>query len=213
VDASFWRDRWARNQIGFHEPQANPLLVAHFGSLSLPTGARIFIPLCGKSLDIPWLLSRGHPVVGVELSEIAVQQLFASLGVTPTIKANGTYTRYSVPGIDILQGDFFDLSDGDVGPIGAVYDRAALIALPESMRLRYAVHLEHLAHRATQLLITLRYDQHLVPGPPFSVTGGEVAELYRNTYRPTLLASADVIDGLKGKYPATEEVWLLRPVR
>lgn len=213
MDATFWRDRWARNQIGFHEPQANPLLVAHFGSLSLPAAARILVPLCGKSLDIPWLLSRGHPVVGVELSEIAVRQLFAILGVTPMVTANDKYTRYSASDIDILQGDFFDLCDSDVGPIGAVYDRAALIALPESMRSRYAAHLEQLAHRATQLLVTLRYEQHLVAGPPFCVAGSEVAALYRDTYRPTLLASADVSGGLKGKYPATEEVWLLQPLR
>jgi thiopurine S-methyltransferase len=84
VDASFWHDKWQRNQIGFHEPQANPLLLAHFDSLSLRAGSRIFVPLCGKTLDINWLLARGQRVVGAELSEIAVQQLFAGLGVTRT---------------------------------------------------------------------------------------------------------------------------------
>lgn len=213
MDASFWHDRWARNQIGFHEPQANALLVAHLGSIALPADSRIFVPLCGKSLDIAWLLSRGHRIVGAELSEIAVRQLFATLGLTPVVSTLGRVTRYGASRVDIFQGDIFDLSAGNVGPVDAVYDRAALIALPESMRARYARHLEQLSDRAIQLLITLHYEQHLVAGPPFSVDGSEVARLYRHAYDPTLLGTTHVVGGLKGQYPATEEVWLLRSLR
>jgi hypothetical protein len=132
MDASFWREKWARNQIAFHEAQVNPLLVAHFQRLALPAGSRIFVPLCGKTLDIPWLLARGHRVAGIELSEIAVQQLFRDLGVTPRLTVLGTITRYSAPGLDIFHGDIFDLSRDGLGAVDAVYDRAALVALPET---------------------------------------------------------------------------------
>lgn len=211
MDAAFWRDRWARNQIGFHEPQANPLLVAHLGSLALAAGSRVFFPLCGKSLDIAWLLSQGHQVVGAELSEIAVLQLFAALGITPSVTILEKLTRYSGRNIDIFQGDVFDLSQADLGAVAAVYDRAALIALPESMRYRYAGHLLQLTRGVTQLLITLNYDQNLLAGPPFSVGGQEVARLYAHAYGLKLLGTTDVVGGLKGKCPATEEVWLLSP--
>jgi thiopurine S-methyltransferase len=211
VDAPFWHDRWQRNQIGFHEPQANPLLVAHFDSLSLPAGSRIFVPLCGKTLDIHWLLSRGYRVAGAELSELAVQQLFADLGLMPHAAALGKVTRYSAPGIDIFQGDIFDLSRRDLREVDAVYDRAALIALPEQLRTRYARHLAQITNRTMQLLICVHYEQRLIAGPPFSVDGAEVARLYQGTYDITALGRADVLGGLKGKCPATEDVWLLRP--
>jgi thiopurine S-methyltransferase len=212
VDAPFWHDRWQRNQIGFHEPKANPLLIAHFDSLSLPGGSRIFVPLCGKTLDIHWLLSRGQRVAGAELSELAVQQLFAELGLTPQATAIGKLTRYSAPGIDIFQGDLFDLSRGELGEVHAVYDRAALIALPEPFRSRYARHLAQITDRAPQLLICITYEQRLIAGPPFSVDGAEVARLYQGSYDLMALGSTDVLGGIKGTCPAREDVWLLRSV-
>jgi thiopurine S-methyltransferase len=211
MDAPFWHDRWHRNQIGFHEPNVNPLLLANFDRLCLPAGSRIFVPLCGKTLDVDWLLSRGHRVAGAELSELAVQQLFAALGLVPDAAAVGKLTRYSAAGIDIFQGDIFDLSRGELGEVNAVYDRAALIALPEQLRTRYARHLAQITDETIQLLICLNYEQRLVAGPPFSVDAAEVARLYQGTYDITALASAQVPGGLKGKCPATEDVWLLKP--
>jgi thiopurine S-methyltransferase len=212
VDASFWREKWERNEIAFHEPKANPLLLAHFDSLPLPPASRIFVPLCGKTLDIHWLLSRGHRVAGAELSQIAVQQLFSDLGVTPSMTTIGKLTRYSAPGIDIFQGDIFDLSREDLGTVDAVYDRAALVALPETLRTRYASHLAQIVERAMQLVICFTYDQRLLSGPPFSVNGAEVTRLYQGYYGFKLLGSAEVVGGLKGKCPALEYVWLLTPV-
>jgi thiopurine S-methyltransferase len=213
VDAPFWHDRWQRNQIGFHEPKPNPLLVAHFDSLSLPTGSRIFVPLCGKTLDIHWLLSRGYGIAGAELSAIAVQQLFADLGVTPHTTAIGKLTRYSASGIDIFAGDIFDLSRDQLPKVDAIYDRAALIALPEPLRSRYARHLVGLTERATQLLVCVNYEQQRLAGPPFSISGAEVTRLYQSAYDIEALGSTPVAGGLKGGCPATEEVWLLTPLR
>jgi thiopurine S-methyltransferase len=211
VDAPFWHQRWQQNQIGFHEPNVNPLLIAHFERLCLPRGSRIFVPLCGKTLDIHWLLSRGHRVIGAELSGIAVQRLFADLALTPQVAAVGNGTRYSAPGIEIFQGDIFNLSRDDLHGVDAVYDRAALIALPEQLRTRYARHLVQITDCVMQLLICVNYEQGLLAGPPFSVDGAEVARLYQASYDLTALSSADVPGGLKGKCPATEDVWLLRP--
>lgn len=211
MDAVFWHDRWQQNQTGFHEAQPNPLLVAHFDRLSLPPGSRIFVPLCGKTLDIHWLLARGYCIAGAELSEIAVRQLFADLGVTPRTTTGGAVCRYSAPGIDIFQGDIFALSRGELREVDAIYDRAALIALPEPLRSRYARHLAQITDRAMQLLICITYEQRLLAGPPFSVDGAEVARLYQGAYDLQALGSADVPGGLKGKCPATDNAWLLMP--
>lgn len=210
MDTSFWHQRWEKNEIAFHESEANPLLVKYFKALSLAKGSRVFVPLCGKTLDIRWLLSHGHRVAGAELSKIAIEQLFMELGVVPKISGVGEVAHYSASDIDIFVGDIFALSGKLLGPVDAIYDRAALVAMPEKMRNRYTAHLMEITDKAPQLLITFEYDQSLMEGPPFSISNEEVNQHYRNSYDLTLMASVNVPGGLKGKCAAKENVWLLK---
>lgn len=210
VDTEFWHQRWQANQIGFHESHGNALLVRHCDRLELETGGRVFVPLCGKTRDIAWLLSKGFRVAGAELSGLAVQDLFEDLGIEPQVTQLGDLRHFSASGIDVFVGDIFDLSPKVLGPIDAVFDRAAFVALPQTMRVRYARHLVHLTRCATQLLITFEYDQTVMPGPPFSITQDEVFQHYQEEFEISALESVEVKGGLKGKCPAKENVWLLR---
>lgn len=208
----FWHNKWEKNEIGFHLPEANPLLVKYFPTLNLPQGARVFLPLCGKTLDIAWLLAQGYRVVGAELSKLAIQDLFNQLNLTPTITKLDEITHYSADNIDMFVGDIFKVTPAMLGKVDAVYDRAALVALPEDMRKAYSAHLMALTHNAPQLLICFEYDQTIHQGPPFSICTGEVKQHYQIAYDLTLLASETLPDGLKGKHPATEQVWWLKPL-
>jgi thiopurine S-methyltransferase len=209
MEADFWHQKWKTKEIGFHQSKANPLLVKFFKALSLEHGTRIFVPLCGKTLDIAWLLSNGYQVVGSELSEIAIQELFLELAIKPEITIAENFKQYSGPNIDIFVGDFFNLSTALLGHVDAIYDRAALIALPESMRQQYTSHLIFLTEKAPQLLICLQYDQTLLVGPPFSIDSNEVNRYYNGLYKLSRIESIDVAGGLKGKCDAKENVWLL----
>ncbi len=209
MDKNIWLERWEQNRIAFHEPDPNPLLVNNFNQLSLPEGSRVFLPLCGKTLDIPWLLAKGYAVAGAELIKIAVEQLFSDLGVQPVVTSIGGIDRYSADRINIFCGDIFHLSADLLGPIQAIYDRAALVALPAELRVRYAKHLTAITANAPQLLITYEYDQSLTDGPPFSVSKQEVEQHYQSTYRITHLSTTDVQGGLRGQCPAKEHTWLL----
>lgn len=221
MQPDFWYERWQSNQIGFHLPEANHLLVKHFQALNLTPktpqktsstqhrSPRIFLPLCGKTLDIAWLLAQGYQVVGAELSQIAIDDLFRSLNLTPTITQKNQLMHYSTNNLDIFVGDIFKLSPEMLGTVDAIYDRAALVALPEDMRKRYTAHLLALSKNAPQLLICFEYDQNIHAGPPFSINADEVKQHYQTHYALSLLASETMPDGLKGKFPATEQVWLL----
>lgn len=209
MEKSFWHQKWERNEIAFHEGVANPLLVKYFNKLSLENGSRVFLPLCGKSLDIPWLLSNGIRAAGAELSKMAVEQLFLGLGVEPMISRLGEIDLYSATNIDIFVGDIFDLSREMLGPVDAVYDRAALVALPTGMRNRYAGHITDITDNASQLLICYEYDQNLMSGPPFSIYGEEVKQHYGDSYCINLVATEKVPGGLKGTDAVNETVWLL----
>ncbi|VVT13473.1 thiopurine S-methyltransferase [Hoeflea sp. EC-HK425] len=210
MEHDFWHDRWESGRIGFHEGEPNRLLVAHFPALAVPDGGRVFVPLCGKTRDIGWILSRGHQVVGAELSELAIRQLFEELGVEPTISDMGALKRYSAIDIEIFVGDIFALTPEMLGPVDAVFDRAALVALPEEMRASYATHLVDLTGAAPQLLVCFEYDQRLQSGPPFSITQDEVRRRYSGVYGISELVRQKLRDGMKG-IPAWESVWLLTP--
>ena len=209
MDPNFWHQRWEKNEIAFHEGKPNALLVQYLNELSLAKGRRIFLPLCGKTRDISWLLSNGYRVAGAELSQLAIEQLFMDLGLQPDISGAGEVHQWSAQHLDIFVGDIFDLTREILGPVDAVYDRAALVALPEAMRSRYTAHLKAITGMAPQLVIGYEYDQTVLEGPPFSVTPDELHRHYDDIYTLTPLARVDVPGGLKSKCPATEHIWRL----
>ena len=210
MDAEFWHRRWQNNEIAFHEGKANGLLVSYFEEQFGQRGRRVFLPMCGKTRDIGWLMSKGYRVAGAELSKTAIEQLFGDLAIEPDRSEVGDLMMYSAEGIDIFVGDIFQLTASALGAIDVVYDRAALVALPEEMRPRYAAHLGQMTKLAPQFLITFEYDQSEMDGPPFSVNGEEIRRCYGDRYDLRHKASVDVAGGLKGKCAAVEHLWLLR---
>lgn len=209
MEPNFWHERWDRGEIGFHEGVANTLLTEHFPKVDVGAAARVFLPLCGKTRDIAWLLDRGFRTAGVELSEQAVKDLFTELGMTPEIEEHDELIRYRATDIDIFVDDIFALSSARLGPIDVVYDRAALVALPPDMRLRYTAHLMEITEGAPQFVIAFEYDQQLMDGPPFSVTEDEIRRHYDDAYTVTRVETREVPGGLKGKTAASETVWSL----
>lgn len=168
--------------------------------------------MCGKTRDAAWLLACGYRIAGAELSELAINALFKELGLEPEISKAGKLTRYRAKNIDILAGNIFDVSAEYLGPISAIYDRAALVALPACMRKQYTSHLMSITGTATQLLITYDYSQLLMVGPPFSVNENEVKQLYSAAYQLKHAGSKIIAGGLKGKVASTETAWLLQKI-
>lgn len=207
MEPNFWHEKWHKGEIAFHESQPNALLTQHLDLLNLPADSRLFLPLCGKTRDIAWLLSRGYRVVGVELSPIACAQLFEENQLQPQITPAGPFTHYQSDRLEVFAGDFFALTPERLGNVDAVYDRAALVALPEDLRPRYSAHLRRLAQSAPQLLITVDYDQQQLPGPPFAIDSSEVHNHYPSA---RLVAQRSIPGGLKGKVDASESLWLLQ---
>ena len=213
MEQEFWHERWAKRQTPFHEGTPNRLLVAHLDALELAPGSRLFLPLCGKTVDIHWLLRRGFRVAGIDLSPIAIGELFDELGADPVVAnvetPSGTLTRHTADAIEIFVGDIFALDAATLGAVDAVYDRAALVALPPEMRGRYAEHLAAITDRAPQLLVGFEYDQALFDGPPFSVPEAEIARAHGDRYDRRLLVRDRVPGGLRGFEAVDEAAWLL----
>lgn len=216
----FWLERWQRNEIGFHQDRPHPALEAHWARLGLNGGERVFVPLAGKSRDMAWLAQHGFSVLGVELSRVAVEAFFAEAHLTPetdslTTNAPQPLLKYAGAGITLLCGNFFDLTVEQIGRFGAVFDRAALVALPPAMRRDYAEQMLRLSPPGTKtLLVTLEYDQERMPGPPHNVSESEVRALFGTRYRVELLARTNQLADFPkfakaGVDHLSESVWLL----
>jgi thiopurine S-methyltransferase len=195
VDPDFWHQRWQARQIGFHQSAPHPFLERWWPSLNVAKGSRVYVPLCGKSLDMVWLSVRGHRVVGSELSALAAAEFFGEQQRTDVqIERHGPFQRHRSGTIEILEGDALQLTPALLGPVQAAYDRAALVALPPSMRERYAQHFATLLPAGSPtLLVAFEYEQAIKDGPPFSVTPDEVVTLYSGTFRVEELERVDII--------------------
>lgn len=189
MEPEFWKTRWAEGRIGFHEGQPNALLAAHVGVLG--EGRRVLVPLAGKTEDMAFLRARGHEVVGVELVESAARAFFEEHGLSPTATTTEHALVLRAEGVTIVVGDFFRTTRDELGPVNALYDRAAIVALPPPMRSAYVEHLRALLPSGSPaLVITFEYPQERMPGPPFCVDEREVRTLYDNAHIE-LLASRD----------------------
>jgi thiopurine S-methyltransferase len=217
MDPQFWLEKWQGQEIGFHLDRAHPLLLRHWPSISMGVAedCPVLVPLCGKSLDLVHLRRLGHPVIGVELSPLAVEQFFAEQGLRPEVEARGGMTAWEAEGIRLFQGDFFALERELLPEIGAVYDRAALIALPPKRQPDYAGRLLALVPpTAPLLLIALEYPAGDMQGPPFSTPAEQVERLFGQHRRIRRLEARDALDenpGLKtrGLSALTEVAWEL----
>lgn len=215
MDTQFWLSKWQSNDIGFNQPQPNKLLQRYFPTLNLKSGARILVPLCGKSIDMIWLAGQGYQVVGVELSQEACQAFFKQNKIPFNKTEQDGFVVYTSDVITLFAGDFFKFDASMMGEVDGVYDRAALIALSKNLRERYSKHLKSLIEPNTPvLLISTAYDQQQMQGPPFSVDADEVSRLYQQQFSISQLYSKEmshIPEHLAGRglMHGTEQVYLL----
>jgi thiopurine S-methyltransferase len=193
MQAEYWRRKWLDDQIGFHQQKVNSRLQKYWPELDVPDKSTVFVPLCGKSLDMLWLHLQGHPVLGIELSEKAIQAFFAENDLPCQHHRTGDFEVYSgiehAQGITLMAGDFFSLTPAQVAHCQGFYDRAALIAMDPEMRVKYASQMGKIVPvGARGLLLTIAYDQQRLQGPPFSVPDDNVRKLLGTDFHIAELA-------------------------
>lgn len=195
MEPAFWLERWRESRTGFHQDAPTPLLLKHWPAVGAAPGSRVFVPLAGKSLDMAWFASQGYRVLGAELSPLAVAQFFESQGVEPSVEAAADGIHHLAGPIELVQGDVFALDADAIASCTAVFDRAAIIALPREMRERYVREVYgRLPAGCRGLLITLEYPRQEKAGPPFSVAEDEVRSLFDDNWRVTLLERRDILE-------------------
>lgn len=199
MEHDFWHDRWHRGLTPFHEGRVNPMLERHFERLQIEEDALVFVPLCGKAVDMRWIRERGRGVLGVELSSVAVRDFFREQGWESEEYQEPPFRRHEGAGVRLLCGDYFELRAEHLAGVTAAYDRAALIALPPEMRERYARRLlELLGPAVPVLLVTFEYPRGEIEGPPFSVDEAEVRAHFEPARRVHRLETREALDDAPG---------------
>jgi thiopurine S-methyltransferase len=195
VQPAFWQDRWRLAQTAFHQSSVDRYLSAYWPTLNPSANSTVFVPLCGKSLDLLWLRDRGHSVVGVELSAVALESFCLEHGIPARRRVLADFDMYEADNLRLLRGDFFKLTRPQLGAARFIYDRAALISWTPSLRVPYVEHMRELSTSGAQtLMITLEYRQDKMKGPPFSVTGDDVRHLYAADHAIEELARRDILE-------------------
>jgi thiopurine S-methyltransferase len=176
----------------------------------------VLAPLCGKSRDLAWLAAQGYRIRGIELSPLAVEAFFEEHKLKPHVDSVGDFQYWHTGPYEIYCGDVFDLEQIDNSDVTAVYDRASLVALNPDQRIHYARILQQaLPEQVRILLITMEYPQGEMEGPPFSVTGDEVQDLFARRFRIQHLHSLNILQDTdryrdKGVSQLFEHIYLLK---
>ncbi len=197
MEISYWQSRWRNDKIGWHLDVVYPPLRKFWSQLSLKSQARILVPLCGRSQDMKWLAEQSCRVIGVEVSQKALQDFMELWDEEFTTDSSHGFTIYQSTSIELWQGDFMKIPENKIKPVDAIYDKAAIVALPENMRNEYAKKLLNLCNTHTQILLqTFEYKQDEMNGPPFSVDEKEISRLFGDRFSITLLHEQSLFDEL-----------------
>ncbi len=195
MEHDFWHERWQSNQLGFHQEAVNERLTTFWPQLQLAASATVFVPLCGKSLDMLWLAAQGHKVIGIELSQIAVDAFFDENDLSATKERVGDFNVSRSGSIEIWCGDFFQLDPSLLASADAVYDRGSLVALPADLRPDYCAKLKsELSADVKQLLALVEYDQRQMSAPPFSITEQDLIDQYGDRFSIRQVCSEEASD-------------------
>ena len=175
-----------------------PGLTEFWPKLSLKQNSTVLVPLCGKSLDMLWLAEQGFHVVGIEASSKALEQFMEKSGQQFSRTHSHGYTVFKSPKIELWQGNFMNFPEHALHSIDAIYDKAAIVALPPEMRNRYASKLLNLGNRSMEIFLqSFEYEQTEMHGPPFSVDENEIHTHFSHRFDITIMNERSMLEDVK----------------
>lgn len=146
---------------------------------------RIFVPLCGKTMDMIYLSEQGHEVIGLEFSEVGIKDFFAENNLTFSEEGidGKPFVKYMAKerNITIYRGDLFDLSPDICGTFDAAWDRGSFVAINVPTRSRYAGLMSDLIKPSGKILMEITmYDGSKYSRPPHITTEHHLKENFKD---------------------------------
>lgn len=170
----FWKS--SSDNPSFHVSSPHRTLIKYYNQIFKDDSEkRVFIPLCGKSLDMLYLTDQGHEVVGVEFSDFAVKSFFEDSKLDYTKEAIKNFVIWKskdpAKNVTIYQGDFYEVESKTLGFFDVVWDRGSFTAINIDDRELYTdIMFQIMKPSARYLVQVCKYDGSLYGGPPHYVT-------------------------------------------
>ncbi|XP_033756355.1 probable thiopurine S-methyltransferase [Pecten maximus] len=174
-----WLNNWEGDCTPWHMSDVHEGLARYYKVLVNKPSVqnKIFLPLCGKSVDIKWLADRGNEVVGVEAAEMGLVEFFAEQNIEYSVEAaasvKGKLFRSRDNKIRLYCCDIFDFSASVECGFSGVWDRGSIEALEFEDRKRYIELMRTLISSETGYLAEI-VERDLGKGPPYYVTADEL---------------------------------------
>lgn len=195
-----------------------PPLLEIWPLLTLNADPTVFVPLCGKSIDMSWLAEQGCDVIGVEVSKKALQEFTNKHPETFRCESSHGFSIYKSNSFTLWEGDFFKLPPDQIPDPDLIYDKASIVAFSPKKRKQYGQKMLDLCGESTQILLqTFEYEQNEMNGPPFSVTQKEVENHFGQEFQIKILREQSKLDELSKfqrrglKSYLTEKIYHLKP--
>ena len=204
-----WEVNWSSGRYsvpgqGFHQETVHPLL-EKFSTphLNLAPTDKVLVPLCGKSVDMLYFAQQGLSVTGLEAIPRAIHEFgtivhgHSLVAEKVVVHGNATQHRWNMEetgDVCIVEGDAIEFKTGDQGPMDAIWDRGAVVALRPEDRCAYVAMCANAIKSGGRVLLCVVEHDLLKPsmdedqnstttaapyGPPYSFTADDVVALYQ----------------------------------
>jgi len=192
--SNYWEKKWEDGLTSWHRNEVDRRLMKYLGELtSTRSGVRVLVTWCGKSVDIPWLCKEGYEVVGVELSEIAVKQMFDESNIPYTVNRQDSFLVYQGTDrrIAVYVGNYYELTPAIVGVFEAIWDHHALGASEPKDRLAYKQVLVSLLRPHGKILLShFEYGNQIRNQAPYSISQEMIKDLFEDKFDIKYLENA-----------------------
>lgn len=141
MTVGMWKECWNTPNVEFHNPQLNELFVKYHQRMLTRPGMRIFVPLCGKAVEMKWLVDHGHKVVGLEAAPVPCKAFFEENGIPYNVKEmkgiHGEKYESLDHNIVIYSCDFFLFTADICGEFDGIWDSGGLNSMDVEDREAY----------------------------------------------------------------------------
>lgn len=178
----YWTKLWNTSTTPWHEQNVNSFLLRHADELiDNREHIRIFVPLCGKTVDMKWLADKGHTVVGLDCSHLALESFFnehaLEFTTEPVNRLNGVLYKSTTLSISLYCCNVMEFDKANEERFDAVWDHGSLVAVRLADIPRYVEVIRSLmTDDCRYLLETVDYDKKLYDGPPNSFADADVIQ-------------------------------------
>ena len=172
LNKEYWEKRWSENRTQWDIGSSSTPLIEYASQIA-NKNAKILIPGCGNAYELKALLNIGF--TDITVIDIADQ---------PIANLIEQYPHELFPNLNILLGDFFDLTEA----YDIILEQTFFCALPRDQRVAYAEKMQALLAQRNGKLVGVLFDKEFNHSePPYGGTVSEYKSLFEQYFSKVII--------------------------